>query len=320
MSEKLKSLSIVLPCHNEENVIFDSYSELNSILTPLIGNCISCYEIIMVNNGSTDSTIEEMLKIVSTDKNVFICDLRRNFGYQGSITAGLHHATKDMVITIDADLQDDPIKIVDMIEEHYKGFNLVLGVRSDRSSDSFFKRKFANLYYSLARMINKEMVPHHGDFRLMSKELVTEFKLFKERNRYIRGIILNLESQYSIVEYSRRTRKKGETKFNLRQLIELSVDGITSFSITPLRFIMLFGAIMLLISMLSIVYILLQKYYFGVGIEGWAFISLSIFLFGGLNSFFIGIVGEYVGKSYIETKERPIFSVRKFISHQDCKH
>ena len=316
MCEGLKSLSIVLPCHNEENVITDSYNELIEIITPLIGNLISCYEVIMVNNGSTDGTFDKILKIVSVDKNVFLCDLRSNFGYQGSITAGLHHTTKEMVVTIDADLQDDPTKIVDMVKEHYKGYDLVLGVRSDRSSDSFFKRQSANLYYSMMRVLFKETVAHHGDFRLMSKSLVEEFKLFGERNRYIRGIILSLESQYSIVEYSRRPRKKGETKFNMFQLLELSLDGITSFTIAPIRFIMLTGVTVLLFSMLLIVYILFEKYYSGVDIEGWAFIAVTISLFGGLNSFFIGVVGEYVGKSYVEVKGRPIFSVRKFINHK----
>jgi polyisoprenyl-phosphate glycosyltransferase len=317
MHKKLKSLSIVLPCHNEEDVILDSYNKLIDIISPILGEYISCYEIIMVNNGSTDSSIQEMLKIVSIDENVFICDLRRNFGYQGSITAGLYHASKDMVISIDVDLQDDPTKIVDMVKEHYKGFDLVLGVRSNRSSDSIFKRIFANLFYFVVQKINKETVPHHGDFRLMSKVLVEEFKLFKERNRYIRGIILNLDSQYSIVEYSRQPRTKGKTKFNIIQLFELAVDGITSFSITPVRFITLFGIVMLFISLLFIVYILILKLYFGVSVEGWAFTSIAIFMFGGINSFFIGIVGEYVGKSYIETKERPLFSVRKFISQKD---
>jgi polyisoprenyl-phosphate glycosyltransferase len=317
MHKNLKSLSIVLPCHNEEDVILDSYNKIIDIINPMLGEYISCYEFVIVNNGSTDASIQEMLKIVSIDENVFICDLRRNFGYQGSITAGLYHASKDMVISMDADLQDDPTKILDMIKEHYKGFDLVLGVRSNRKSDSIIKRMFANIFYFLTQKINKETIPHHGDFRLMSKELVEDFKLFKERNRYLRGMILSLDSQYSVVEYSRQPRIKGKTKFNVIQLFELAIDGITSFSITPVRFITLFGILMLFVSIFFITYILIQKLYFGVTVEGWAFTAIAICMFGGINSFFIGIVGEYVGKSYVEAKERPLFTVRKFISQKD---
>lgn len=311
MQNNLKSLSIILPCHNEEEVIKQSWHELKRILDSLINQSISDYEIVMVNNGSSDNTLNEMLKIQELDKKVIIVDLRNNFGYQGSITAGLYNACKDMVITIDADLQDDPEKIPEMIEKHYEGFDLVLGVRPNRTSDSFLKRGTANLYYKFLNFLGVSSIPHHGDFRLMSKELVEDFKLYTERNRYIRGMILNLENKYATVEYVRRNRQAGETKFKPLKLIEFALDGITSFSAMPIRFITIIGFLLFFISLLSIAFIVYQKVIAEVAIEGWAFIALSISLFGGLNSLFIGIVGEYVGKNYIESKERPNFVVRK---------
>lgn len=310
MQNNLKSLSVVLPCHNEEEVITQSWGELKDILDPLVSKTISDYEIVMINNGSSDNTLNEMLKIQSVDSKVIIVDLRNNFGYQGSITAGLYNASNDMVITIDADLQDDPEKIPEMIAKHYEGFELVLGVRPDRTSDSFFKRKTAHLYYKLLNFLGVSSIPHHGDFRLMSKELVEDFKHYSERNRYIRGMILSLENKYATIEYVRRNRQAGETKFMPLKLIEFALDGITSFSAVPIRFITIIGFLLFFISLLSMAFIVYQKVVAEVVVEGWAFIALSISLFGGLNSLFIGIVGEYVGKSYIESKARPLFSVR----------
>lgn len=312
MSHTFKSLSIVIPCHNEEEVLDSTYGKLKGILDPLVGNKISSYELVFVNNGSTDSTIEKMLALYEKDKNVAIVDLRNNFGYQGSITAGLHHTSNDMIVTIDADLQDDPNKIEEMVEKHYEGFDLVLGVRENRKSDSFFKRTSAEAFYKLMGFLGVNSVRNHGDFRLMSKGLLNDFKQHHERNRYIRGMILSLESKYAIVTYPRSAREAGETKFNFKRLIGLAIDGITSFSITPIRMIVFLGLIMFGLSLIGICYILYQKFFSGVPVEGWTFVALSISLFGGLNSLFIGIIGEYVGKSYIESKQRPNFTVREF--------
>lgn len=311
MNNKLKTLSIVLPCHNEQEVIASSWKELNDILTPLLDDVILDYELIMVNNGSTDNTLDEMLKLQKNDPKIKIIDLRNNFGYQGSITAGLHHAINEMIITIDADLQDDPSKIEEMVKKCYEGFDLVLGIRKDRKSDSFFKRLTANLFYKLSNVLGLKTVPHHGEFRLMSKELLEDFKKYEEKNRYIRGLILSLESKYALVEYSRRKRTAGETKFKPFKLIELALEGITSFSTAPIKFITISGILLFVVSLFSILFILYQKVISGVEVEGWAFTALIISLFGGLNSLFIGIIGEYIGKNYIESKNRPMFIVRK---------
>jgi len=311
MPNKLKTLSIVLPCHNEQEVISTSWEELNGILVPLLNNTISDYELIMVNNGSTDNTLDAMLKLQKLDPKIKIIDLRNNFGYQGSITAGLSHASNDMIITIDADLQDDPSKIEEMIERYHDGYDLVLGVRKDRKTDSFFKRLTANAFYSISNLLGLKTVPHHGEFRLMSKELLEDFKKYEEKNRYIRGLILSLESKYATVEYSRRERQAGETKFKPLRLIELALEGITSFSTAPIRLITITGFVLFTLSLFSMLFILYQKFFGNVEVEGWAFLALAISLFGGLNSLFIGIIGEYLGKNYMESKNRPMFIVRK---------
>jgi glycosyltransferase involved in cell wall biosynthesis len=311
MDSNKKSLSIVIPCYNEEEVIYDSYLIIKQLLDKWINSIITEYEIILVNNGSSDNTLKEMQKIYSEDENIVILDLRNNFGYQGSISAGLFNASKDMIVTVDSDLQDDPSKIEEMIQKYYDGYDLVLGIRQNRNSDSFLKKHTAQYYYKLLNILGVNSVYNHGDFRLMSKSLLEDFKNYPERNRYIRGIITSLESKYACVYYDRVERKKGESKFNVSSLLSLAIDGITSFSAIPIRFISLFGILMFIVSIIGSVYVLYQKFIINIDVPGWAFTSILIMLFGGLNSLFIGIVGEYVGKTYIETKQRPIFSIRK---------
>ena len=305
----MKSLSVVIPCFNEEEVIVETTQTLKKFLDNL--ETISDYEIVLVNNGSTDNTLEEMKRLYLENEHIVIVDLRNNFGFQGSITAGLFNASFEMVVTIDADLQDDYRKIEEMILRHYDGYDLVLGVRKSRDSDRFLKRVTAEFYYKLLNKLGVNSVYNHADFRLMSRSLLEDFKKYPERNRYIRGIITSLESRYACVYYDRVERTRGESKFNLSSLLSLAIDGITSFSAIPIRFISLFGIFMFFISLLGIVYIFYEKFINNIEVPGWTFIVVSIMLFGGLNSLFIGIIGEYIGKTYIETKERPIFTVRR---------
>jgi polyisoprenyl-phosphate glycosyltransferase len=311
MNKKLKSLSIVIPCFNEEEVIFESYTVVKSLLEKWKDKVLSEYEIILVNNGSTDHTFDEMYRIYQLDENVTILDLRNNFGYQGSITAGLYNASNDMIVTVDSDLQDDPLKIKEMILKFYDGYDLILGIRENRDSDSFFKKHTAQSYYKVLNFLGIKSVYNHGDFRLMSKSLLEDFKRYPEKNRYLRGIITNLESKYACVYYKRTERIKGKSKFNISSLLSLAIDGVTSFSAIPIRLISVFGVSVFLLSILGVVYIFYEKLINNVDVPGWAFTSILLMLFGGLNSLFIGIVGEYVGKTYLETKGRPIFTIRK---------
>jgi glycosyltransferase involved in cell wall biosynthesis len=310
---KKPSLSLVLPCFNEENVIENSYRELRPLLESWLKDLISRYEIIMVNNGSTDETLSRMLDIKANDQNVKIINLRRNFGYQGSITAGLYHSTNDMIVSIDADLQDDPARIEDMILSYKSGYDMVLGVRDNRETDSFFKRITAEGFYKFMNYLGAKSVYNHGDFRLLSKELVEDLKMYPEKNRYLRGMILLLDCNYDIVKYKRRPRQAGETKFNPIQLLSLALDGITSFSLAPIRFVFILGLTMFLVSIILLLIVFGLKFFSGIAIQGWASIMIVLLFFGGIQNISLGILGEYLSKTYIESKSRPIFIVKEIL-------
>lgn len=304
-------LSIVVPCHNEEEVLPSTHARLSSVLQSLskAGKC-PAYEIVYVDNGSTDDTLPVLEGIFQSHSFVRVISLRRNFGYQGSISAGLSYAKGDAVVTIDADCQDPPEKIEEMVSHFEKGCDLVLGVRQDRSSDSFLKRFFAQNYYRLLKTLGVDIVYNHGDFRLMGRSLVEEFNHLLERNRFIRGMILQLDSRYQTVSYSREPRTKGKTKFNLRSIVSLSLDGLISFSYVPLRVFSFIGVAMCFLSLLGLFWVLYEKYVLHA-VPGWASTLLPIFAFGGLQLFALGLIGEYIGRLYIEVKHRPLFIVRK---------
>lgn len=309
--ENKKSLSIVVPCHNEEAVLPISIPRLEKIIETELKTLISSYEIVLVNNGSTDSTLNVMIGLQNNNPCVKIVDLRKNYGYQGSISAGLLNSSEDIVVSIDSDLQDDPHKIKEMIEKHYEGFEMVLGVRKDRKKDSLMKRCSAEVYYWLLKKLGVKVVHNHGDFRLLSRDLIEELRHLPEKNRYLRAMIFELESKYACVYYSRTKREQGESKFNVKALFSLSIDGITSFSAAPMRFISFVGMLIFMISVTGLTFVLFRRFFYGVEVPGWAFISFSIMFFGGVQTLFLGVIGEYLSKIYLEVKGRPVFSVRK---------
>jgi glycosyltransferase involved in cell wall biosynthesis len=311
-------LSVVIPCHNEEEALPATYVRLNRVLCELftVGR-INSYELIFVDNGSTDNTLNALKDIFNSDCNVKILTLRRNFGYQGSISAGMFYAKGDAVVTIDADLQDPPEKVGEMISFYEQGYDLVLGVRSDRSTDSFIKRYCASSYYRLLKMMGVEIVYNHGDFRLMSKALIQEFNALPERNRFIRGMILQLDSKYAVVPYKRELRRAGKSKFDIRSLFSFSIDGVISFSYLPLRISAIIGFIISLMTILCIAWVLYIKFVDMRSIPGWASTLLPMLCLGGLQLLFLGIIGEYIGRLYIEVKQRPLFIVREEYSHDE---
>lgn len=306
----LPSLSIVLPCHNEAPVLPRTCAVLDELVAKWVGTLVSSCEYVLVNNGSTDETLEVMKALTSPVAKILIVDLRRNFGYQGSISAGLHNARNDLVVSIDADLQDDPEKIAEMVEKNQQGYELVLGVRKSRSADSWPKRFFTQLYYKLLKIMGIESVYNHGEFRLMSRALVEEFKQLSESNRYIRGLILQLESKYAMVYYERRAREQGETKFTPSRLISLALDGITSFSSVPIRLVTLSGSLMAFVALGGLAYVVYVLVFTHYGVPGWASLATIMLFFFGIQTLFLGIVGEYIAKTYMETKRRPVFTVR----------
>lgn len=312
---KINLLSVVIPCHNEQEVLLATYKRLSGILDNLITEkrCAG-YELVYVDDGSTDDTLQSLEQIFETDKHVKIISLRHNSGHQGAISAGMYYAQGGAVVTIDADLQDPPEKIEEMISYFEKGYDLVLGVRKDRSSDLFLKRFFAQSYYRLIKLMGVEVVYNHGDFRLMAKPLVNEFNNLPERNRFIRAMILNLESRYAIVYYDREPRRGGQSKYTAKAMFSFCFDGIVSFSYVPLRLASIFGIFMCFLAMLGAIWVVYTKYSQNI-VPGWASILVPVFAFSGIQLFVLGLIGEYIGRLYVEVKQRPLFVVRKEYMH-----
>ena len=291
-----KNLSIVIPCFNEEETIMDTYKVLRKLINNW-DNLIEDYQIVIVNNGSTDHTLQQALSLRKNDKKIKIIDLRNNYGYQSSITAGLLNADHDMIVSIDADLQDDPSKIEEMINLHYEGYDMILGVRSNRKSDNFLKRISANIFYKLMRFLGTDIISNHGDFRLLSKDLVKELSKYGETNRFLRAMIMKLDNKYKTVTYERTKREKGVSKFGLSNLLSLSFDAVTSFSARPIRLIFLIGLLISTFSFISILIVIIL-YFFVDYVDGWASIAVLVLFFSGIQLISIGIIGEYISKIY----------------------
>src|SRR4030042_242340 len=314
---KIDLLSIFIPCHNEEEVLRATHDRISNVIKNVLSSRkISNYELIYIDNGSTDNTLQVLRNIFVYDQYTRIISLRRNFGFQGSISAGLFHSKGDAVVTIDADLQDPPEKIEEMITWFEQGYDLVLGVREDRSSDSFIKRFFSENYYRLMKLMGVNIVFNHGDFRLMSKQLLREFNALPERNRLIRAMVLQLESRYATVFYKRENRKAGQSKFNISSLFSLSIDGIVSFTYFPLRLTSIIGIFISMLSLSGALWVLYIKIFTDKFIPGWASTLLPILALGGLQLFFIGLIGEYIGRLYVEIKHRPLFVIREEFTHE----
>ena len=309
---KQVSLSIVIPCHNEEEVIESSYATIKSLLKKWLDkNVIYEYEIVMVNNGSTDQTLKKMLGLQKKDSNIIILDLRRNYEYQGSILSGLLNSTKEITVSIDADLQDDPSKIEEMIEKYNEGYGMVLGVRNDRSSDSFLKRFTAQFYYKILTLFHVNVEYNHGDFRLVDRTIINELKKYTETNLFLRGILLDIEPNYAVVYYKRRPRNMGETKFRFFHLFALGWDGISSFTAFPLYLLLFAGLVFYVCSLLFICCAIFIKLFMSqIAVPGWASTFAIISFFTGLNVLFTGIVGLYLYKVFNEVKNRPLFLIR----------
>jgi len=315
LKRKLKSLCIIVPCYNEQEVLTTTHQRLKSILEGLVQSSkCQVYEILYVNDGSSDGTQKILEKIFDNDKNVRVIVLRRNFGFQGALSAGLDFSRMDAAVTIDADLQDPPEKIEEMVSLYEQGYDLVLGVRDDRQTDTLFKRLTAEGFYNVMKALGAEIVYNHGDFRLMAKPLVDEFNLLKEKNRFIRGMVLTLDNHYATVLYKRQPRTQGMTKFSFGKMLSFSLDGILSLTFVPLRLVSILGVMCSLGSLLGVVYVLWAKIS-GHAISGWASTVMPLFMFSGLQILSLGIIGEYVGRLYVEAKHRPLFSVRQELAH-----
>lgn len=317
MERKRKQiLYLVIPCYNEQEVLHETARRLREKIESLMEREMISREsrIMFVNDGSRDRTWEIIRELHESDPIYQGVKLSRNRGHQNALLGGLMTAKEyaDMVISMDADLQDD-IDVVDQfVEKYYEGCEIVYGVRSARKTDTFFKRFTAEGFYKLINFMGGEVVFNHADYRLMSRRALDELAKYKEVNLFLRGIVPMIGFQTGIVTYERHERFAGESKYPLKKMLALAVDGITSLSIKPIRAIVLLGMLIFLCSIAMLVYSLVQHFLGNTSI-GWTSLIVSIWAIGGLQLLAIGVIGEYIGKIYLETKERPKYIIEEVL-------
>ncbi len=310
--KKQDKLFIVIPCYNEEEVLRETTKRLKEKVQTLIkdGKIDKDSRVMYVNDGSKDGTWE-LIKEIDKEESLFTgITLSRNRGHQNALLAGLLTAKKyaDVVISMDADLQDDINAIDKMLGKYNEGCEVVYGVRSARKKDSWFKRITAEGFYKFMAFMGVDVVYNHADYRLTSKRVLDEFENYEEVNLFLRGIFPLVGFKSDVVYYERAERFAGESKYPLKKMLNFAWDGITSFSVKPLRFICVLGFVILFISLAIMIYTLITKA-IGNAVDGWAFLMISIWLIGGMQMACIGMVGEYIGKIYNETKRRPRFII-----------
>lgn len=314
MMKKEVILYMVIPCYNEEEVLLETTKRLNEKYNTLISNKVISKKskVLYVDDGSKDNTWELIENIHNANNTFLGIKLSRNRGHQNALVAGLLTAKEyaDVVISMDADLQDDINAIDKMLDEYYKGNEVVYGVRSSRKKDSWFKKTTAQSFYKLMKIMGVDVIYNHADFRLTSKRVLDSFENYKEVNLFLRGIFPLIGYKNSVVYYERDKRFAGESKYPLKKMLSFACDGITSFSIKPLRMILSLGLIILFISIAIMIYSLVVKI-MGEVVPGWTFITISIWFIGGLQMLSIGVIGEYIGKIYNETKQRPRYFIEK---------
>lgn len=305
-------ISIIVPCYNEEAVLNDTAVALLGILQQMIKQNRVSHEsqICFVDDGSTDKTWPIIEKLTAGDNHFKGINLSRNFGHQGALLAGLFTLKSDAFITIDADLQDDEKAIIEMVDRFNEGYEIVYGVRDSRKLDSFFKRVTASIFYKILRVLGAKIIYNHADFRLMSNRAVETLRLFPERNLFLRAIVPMLGFPSTEVLYNRKKREKGETKYPFKKMISFAWEGITSFSVVPLRIVTILGICTFLLSLPLICYSV-YSWISGTTVAGWASLITVICMFSGVQLISVGIIGEYVGKVYKETKMRPNFIIQE---------
>lgn len=309
-------LGIVVPCYNEQEVLKNTINKLSDVLKSLIdkGKISEASRMYLVDDGSKDATWEIIDMYSRTDGYVCGVKLAGNVGHQNALIAGLTTAVKtcDALISIDADLQDDTTVIEKMVDKFNTGIDIVYGVRSSRETDTFFKRNSALMFYRLMNSLGTKTIYNHADFRLMSRRATEILLTYTERNLFIRGIVPQIGFKTDVVTYERKARMAGESKYPLHKMLSFAVNGITSFSIRPIRLIFTIGIVMLLITITVWLYTLFA-YFGGKTIQGWTSIMLSLWFIGSLVLISLGVIGEYIGKIYVEVKNRPRFFIEKSI-------
>ena len=312
----MENLYVVIPCYNEEEVLEKTKKVLKKKMADLIQKkkISKQSRVIFVNDGSKDKTWDLIQKFYEEDKLFGGINLSRNRGHQNALLAGLLTVKDDadIVISMDADLQDDIEAMDEMIEKRNHGADIVYGVRNSRKKDSFFKRTTAQGFYQVMKMLGVDVVYNHADYRLTSKKVLNSLEDYKEVNLFLRGIFPLIGFKNDIVYYERGERAAGESKYPLKKMLNFAWDGITSFSVKPIRLILNVGIVILVLSILMILYSIIQKV-LGNTVDGWTFIVCSLWLLGGIQMLSLGVIGEYIGKIYSEVKARPRYIIDKYI-------
>lgn len=314
----MDKLGIVVPCYNEEEVLKIASEALRGVLEDLIrkGKISEDSFILFVNDGSRDRTWE-LIEEEHAAHPLQVCGVKlaANVGHQFALTAGLITAKDmcDVTVSIDADLQDDVNVIEEMIDKYHAGCDIVYGVRRERKTDTFFKRTTAQAFYKLMSLMGVKTVYNHADFRLMSRRAVEEFSKYKETNLFLRGMMPLIGYQTDNVYYDRKERVAGESKYPLKKMLALAFNGISSFSVKPISLILGMGLFILFVSFIALIYALVS-YFTGHVVPGWTSLILSIWFLGGLQLLAIGLVGQYIGKVYIEVKQRPRYNIEKVLT------
>ena len=316
----MKILYFVVPCYNEQDVLPETAKRLKDKLGDLVTqNMINQKSrILFVNDGSKDKTWDIISELHSQDKIFSGVDLSRNRGHQNALIAGLTVAVNcaDIIITMDADLQDDINAAGAMVKKNMEGYDVVYGVRSSRENDTFFKRYTAEGYYNVLKLLGVDIIFNHADYRLMSKRAVQGLLEFQEVNLFLRGIVPQVGYKWTTVEYERAERFAGESKYPLKKMIAFAIEGITSFSVKPLKFISRLGLLVCIISLAMFIWSIIQ-YFVGFTVPGWSSTMVSIWFLGGVQLVSLGVIGEYIGKIYGETKRRPKFIIESILNNED---
>lgn len=308
-------LIITIPCYNEEAVLSETVHRMTDLLDDMIqqqGLVHSSSRMLLVNDGSKDETWNIIRHL--HEENPYVCgvNLAGNVGHQNALMAGLETAKEmgDVVISIDADLQDDIHVIPEMVRKYLEGCDIVYGVRKERKTDTWFKRTTALAFYKLMHRMGVKSVYNHADYRLMSKRAVEQLCRYREKNLFLRGIVPTIGYQTDCVYYDRAERFAGESKYPLSKMFNFAVDGITSFSVKPVRFIFIIGLLFLLVAFGILIYVLCSLLA-GKAVSGWSSLILSLWFIGGCAMLGIGVIGEYIGKIYLEVKDRPRYNIEK---------
>lgn len=308
-------ISLVVPCFNEESCIETFLEQINEIFMH-IPDC--CLEYVFINDGSTDGTLEILKNCQRKDKRICIIDLSRNFGKENALSAGLDQARGDAMIPMDVDLQDPPQLIEEMIAKWREGWDVVVAHRADRDQDSWMKRTSARYFYKVHNVFSQQKLPENvGDYRLMDRKVVEALRLMPENCRFMKGLFSWLGFRTTSIDYIRQKRAAGKSKFNTWKLWNFALEGLTSFSTVPLRIWTYIGAFFSLISFLYGAVIFWRTVFFGVDLPGYASIIVVMTFFGGLQLMGIGILGEYLGRTYLEAKRRPVYIIRKIYRMDD---